>query len=230
MNKRERVLEFIANSEKPVSSFEISNGTQITKQYVLTILTTSFGVRPGLRRTGLPREYKYSIEEKYKKLYTRTIKAKVVEEPKVVEQPKINIENLVQSIDLDLLADKIANILVDKLAERLGIKGDYNHTLPKIERKKKLKTITVAGLLPNQAGMIQEEFCNKFDVRFWTKDQSAQQLKIMAKGSDHVIAFVSKMGHWADKIISENSTDFTRVSGGMTQLRKCLESLNGVEQ
>lgn len=238
MNKRQKIFDLLSRCDSPLLVSEVAEKLLIDNNYCQYVLSTSFGAVKGLKRIGNPRKYRYYfVKQTTNKEVKEEIPPKIKSEPPAQEEIKAKAteaevtKSLLEQIDLDLLADMIADRLVDKLSERLGIKGDDRGPLPKIEieRKKKLKTVTVAGLLPNQAGMIQEEFSSKFDMRFWTKDQSAQQLKVMAKRSDHVIAFVSKMGHWADRILSENSTEYTRVSGGMTQVRECLKSLNGVQ-
>jgi len=91
-------------------------------------------------------------------------------------------------------------------------------------KKTQLSSVLILGLLPNQAGMIVEEFGSCFDLRFW-KDQSNQMLKQNARNADYVISFLSKLGHDAESTVKSVNRDIIRCPGGMTALRNKLTDL-----
>ena len=88
---------------------------------------------------------------------------------------------------------------------------------PKVSKKR----VLIAGLLPQQAGMIQSEFGEVFDLAFW-KDESLQALKHRAEAAQVTITFTSKIGHAAESAIKATSTEYHRCVGGMTSLRDML--------
>ena len=83
------------------------------------------------------------------------------------------------------------------------------------------KKVLIAGLLPQQAGMIQSEFGEVFDLAFW-KDESLQALKHRAEAAQVTITFTSKIGHAAENAIKSTNTEYHRCVGGMTSLRDML--------
>lgn len=144
------------------------------------------------------------------------------------------------SLDLNALVDDLATSLADTLAQQVAakLKDRLMHQLstalpaltappPQIhapiinaprDRKKK---VLVAGLLPQQAGMIQSEFGDVFDLSFW-KDESLHALKAKAEAAEVTITFTSKLGHAAENAIKTTGTEYHRCVGGMTSLRDML--------
>ena len=88
---------------------------------------------------------------------------------------------------------------------------------PKVSKKR----VLIAGLLPQQAGMIQSEFGEVFDLSFW-KDESLRALKSRAESAEVTITFTSKIAHAAEDAIKTTSTEYHRCVGGMTSLRDML--------
>lgn len=146
-------------------------------------------------------------------------------------------------LGLDALLDQFASAVALELTER--IKGRLVEELqallpqgeavrPLLEEIKarvsagaapvgadKLPAVVIAGLLPQQAGLIQQEFHDAFRLAFW-KDESPSQLKDMARRADHVVTFSGKLGHWVEDAIKSVGKEPRRVMGGMTQLRDLL--------
>lgn len=87
-----------------------------------------------------------------------------------------------------------------------------------------LKRVAIIGLLPQQSGMIQNEFHDAFSFAFF-KDGPSQQLRDMVRGADHVITFTSKIPHHFESIIKSAGKDVVRNRGGMTELRDRLMKL-----
>jgi len=137
------------------------------------------------------------------------------------------VENLATSL-ADTLVQQVAAKLKDKLMAQLAT------TLPALaapppqihapiinEPRAVKKKVLIAGLLPQQAGMIQSEFGEVFDLTFW-KDESLQALKHRAEAAQVTITFTSKLGHAAENAIKTTSTEYHRCVGGMTSLRDML--------
>lgn len=97
--------------------------------------------------------------------------------------------------------------------------------LPAIEQKKPKKPhVLICGLLPQQAGLISQEFGEVFDLRFW-KDEGIGRLKDLVRNADYSITFSSKLGHHVEETIKSAGAPVTRVMGGMTSLRDVLTDI-----
>lgn len=144
------------------------------------------------------------------------------------------------SLDLNALVEDLATSLADTLAQQVAAKlkdrlmAQLATQLPALaapppqihapiinEPKASKKRVLIAGLLPQQAGMIQSEFGEVFDLAFW-KDESLRALKTRAESADVAITFTSKIGHAAENAIKTTSTEYHRCVGGMTSLRDML--------
>ena len=144
------------------------------------------------------------------------------------------------TLDLNALVEDLATSLADTLAQQVAAKlkdrlmAQLATTLPALaapppqihapiinEPRAVKKRVLIAGLLPQQAGMIQSEFGEVFDLAFW-KDESLQALKHRAEAAQVTIAFTSKIGHAAENAIKTTSTEYHRCVGGMTSLRDML--------
>lgn len=137
------------------------------------------------------------------------------------------VENLATSL-ADTLAQQVAAKLKDKLMAQLATQlpalaappPQIHAPIINAPRDRK-KKVLIAGLLPQQAGMIQSEFGEVFDLTFW-KDESLQALKHRAEAAQVTITFTSKLGHAAENAIKTTSTEYHRCVGGMTSLRDML--------
>jgi len=140
-----------------------------------------------------------------------------------------NIDELAKSIALELAA-KIKEYLMQELADLLPVQPHLadiiGRTIVAQPRKVRLPTVVIVGLLPYQAGLIQQQFHDAFDLRFW-KDESATQLKSLCKNADYVIAFTGKMGHQSTDIVNSVRPDCITVMGGITRLKDKLLELHG---
>ena len=144
------------------------------------------------------------------------------------------------TLDLNALVEDLATSLADTLAQQVAAKlkdrlmAQLATHLPAIaapppqihapiinEPKVSKKRVLIAGLLPQQAGMIQSEFGEVFDLSFW-KDESLHALKSRAESAEVTITFTSKIGHAAENAIKTTSTEYHRCVGGMTSLRDML--------
>ena len=144
------------------------------------------------------------------------------------------------TLDLNALVETLATSLADTLAQQVAAKlkdrlmAQLATHLPAIaapppqihapiinEPKVSKKRVLIAGLLPQQAGMIQSEFGDVYDLSFW-KDESLHALKSRAESAEVTITFTSKIGHAAENAIKTTSTEYRRCVGGMTSLRDML--------
>ena len=144
------------------------------------------------------------------------------------------------TLDLNALVEDLATSLADTLAQQVAVKlkdrlmAQLATQLPTLaapppqihapiinEPKTSKKRVLIAGLLPQQAGMIQSEFGEVFDLTFW-KDESLHALKHRAEAAQVTITFTSKIGHAAENAIKTTSTEYHRCVGGMTSLRDML--------
>ena len=137
------------------------------------------------------------------------------------------VENLATSL-ADTLAQQVAARLKDKLMAQLATQlpalaapPPQIHAPIINEPRAHKPKVLIAGLLPQQAGMIQSEFGEVFDLTFW-KDESLQALKHRAEAAQVTITFTSKIGHAAESAIKATSTEYHRCVGGMTSLRDML--------
>lgn len=144
------------------------------------------------------------------------------------------------ALDLNALVETLATSLADTLAQQVAAKlkdrlmAQLATHLPALaapppqihapiinEPKVSKKRVLIAGLLPQQAGMIQSEFGEVFDLSFW-KDESLHALKSRAESAEVTITFTSKIGHAAENAIKTSRTEYHRCVGGMTSLRDML--------
>ena len=144
------------------------------------------------------------------------------------------------TLDLNALVEDHATSLADTLAQQVAAKlkdrlmAQLATQLPALaapppqihapiinEPRANKKKVLIAGLLPQQAGMIQSEFGEVFDLSFW-KDESLHALKSRAESAEVTITFTSKIGHAAENAIKTSRTEYHRCVGGMTSLRDML--------
>ena len=144
------------------------------------------------------------------------------------------------TLDLNALVEDLATSLADTLAQQVAAKlkdrlmAQLATQLPTLaapppqihapiinEPKTIKKRVLIAGLLPQQAGMIQSEFGEVFDLMFW-KDGGLHALKHRAESAQVTITFTSKISHAAENAIKTTSTEYHRCGGGMTSLRDML--------
>ena len=133
----------------------------------------------------------------------------------VVSRVKQHLETQLQAILPPQKADPTP-ISIEELTARVS------GTAP---CKAKAETVLIAGLLPNQAGIIDKEFSDVFDLRFYMIGQSLKQLAAMAANVDHVFTFTSKVSHAVEEIMIGKGHKIHRCSGGMTMLKDQLLKL-----
>jgi hypothetical protein len=133
----------------------------------------------------------------------------------VVSRVKQHLETQLQAILPPQKADPTP-ISIEELTARVS------GTVP---CKAKAETVLIAGLLPNQAGIIEKEFGDVFDLRFYVVGENLKQLAAMAANVDHVFTFTSKVSHAVEEVMVGKGHKIHRCSGGMTMLKDQLLKL-----
>ena len=100
-----------------------------------------------------------------------------------------------------------------------------HNPLPRGSVKEKKPRVVVAGALNDQARHLETTMGNKLDLRFWSKDQSSDNLKSMLKGADAAVGMVGFLSHAHDGILKSSRIPYQPVSGGVSQVKQALEKL-----
>lgn len=125
------------------------------------------------------------------------------------------------------LVDALTNAVVAQLHTRLASR--IQELLPTVHRvihpplydaavPVRLPKILIVGLLPQQAGMIAQEFGEAYDLRFW-KEGNPKELDANTKTADGVYVLITMVSHWMTEKLK--GTKYIPVSG-MDNLRTKL--------
>lgn len=88
-------------------------------------------------------------------------------------------------------------------------------------RAEPLPKIGILGLLPQQAGMIQKEYGDRFDLAFLERNHS-KGLKVAGATNRKVFVMASFVGHSDTDALQACGANFKLVHGGMSSLREAL--------
>lgn len=100
-----------------------------------------------------------------------------------------------------------------------------HNPLPRGAVREKKPRVVVAGALNDQARHLETTMGQKLDLRFWSKDQSADTLKSMLKNADACVGMVGFLSHSHDGILKSSKIPYHPVSGGISQVKRTLEEL-----
>jgi hypothetical protein len=93
--------------------------------------------------------------------------------------------------------------------------------------KEKQPVVLITNLLPVQASEISKDFGRKFNLKFWSPDDGYSTLKSLCYNADKIIGMTDFMDHSTDKLISQiNLNSYKRLSGGVSSIKKFLETYN----
>lgn len=109
-----------------------------------------------------------------------------------------------------------------------GVTTSYqpaHNPLPRGAAREKKPRVVVAGALNDQARHLETTMGQKLDLRFWSKDQSADTLKSMLKNADAAVGMVGFLSHSHDGILKSSKIPYHPVSGGISQVKQTLEKL-----
>lgn len=155
------------------------------------------------------------------------------EKPKPVAAPRQNSLDGALNELVDTYAETLTQAIVARIKAKLEntLASQLQTALPKppakpdiVIQKPRLPKVGVVGLLPQQAGLISQEFCETFDLLFWNdrNGDGIGALKSMGAHCDMVFLHIAHCSHTAEDALKSVSANFTRVGGGMTQLRDAL--------
>lgn len=93
------------------------------------------------------------------------------------------------------------------------------------EQKEVKPKVVIAGLLPNQAGIISAEYGEVFNLDFYMVGESLQQFRDKLTNADYAITFVRKISHKVEDVVKERGLTPIRFSGGINRLKDLLLEL-----
>lgn len=92
------------------------------------------------------------------------------------------------------------------------------------EVTQKKPKVLVVGLLPNQAGIVQSEFYEAFDIRFAESDTPTKRLESMASDCDRVMLMTNFISHSTQDAVKKHP-GFERIQGGVSKVKDRLTEL-----
>lgn len=120
---------------------------------------------------------------------------------------------------------KLTHALEEKVSAVISaIPARINPPLLEAPRKTK-KSVCLVGLLPAQAGMIQQEFGDVFDLKFIDAGERNGHLKDAVVHSDKTFLMTGFISHATQELVKAQGVSPVLVSGGMTRLRDVLTDL-----
>lgn len=123
----------------------------------------------------------------------------------------------------DSVADRIAAGLRAGLASKLRATVLHaTNVVTQTAAKQKRKAVIV-GLLDGQAKMIERDYCDLFDLKFYGSNTPMQQVTQAANNADSVFMMAGFVGHNVQGGLPKEKTIL--VHGGMTDLRARLEQV-----
>lgn len=157
--------------------------------------------------------------------------AAITAAPKVSAEPSVDDSlRAAMSAVSTALVTMFFDILEESMAEqaKTRIPGLLRSVLPSTldelaGRPKKLRVLIV-GLRDNQKHIIESEFGSDLDLRFWY-DEDYGLLRDRAKYADHVISFLSNIGHKTSDSLRKLGKKPEHNPGGLDGLRTRLTRL-----
>lgn len=203
-----------------------------------------FSKTPPLKADGT---YKHQRKDAKKHLHAPPPKAKQLtpapadtETPPAQEPtaPQLQQSAFIPSgMPIDVLANQFAQAIASTLVQRimdavnLQLPQQLNEAVnlyktnggkPKVDKPK----VIIAGLLPQQAGLMQQEFGQALDFAFIESQEASNSKRIDAllASHDYVYAMTGFMSHSLDGKL-KGAPNFHRVPGGLSQLREQMRRL-----
>lgn len=160
-------------------------------------------------------------------------------------EPPFNLNDLVSGI-AENLSLQIVGLVKTNLRQWLGVhlQEMVRETVPALmeelkqntngqqpprppepkEKRTRLPKICVTGLLPVQAGQIQTEFYETFDIVFWDEKQgnSFSQLRTYADNCEVVFNHTRHSSHAVENTLKSVGAKIIRVNGTVGQMRDAL--------
>lgn len=97
---------------------------------------------------------------------------------------------------------------------------------PSTSERPALTRVAIIGLLPNQQQLIEKEFRDAFDLRFYASDEAkGRAFENALANCTHVIAMTNFINHGIEAAIRASRSKLIRIAGGMSTLRDRLTAL-----
>ena len=212
----QRMMDFIAAQQGYISAADIAKGIGIDANSITAMVAPKY--KEGkLLRCKVKGKYCYRTVHPTLEPVRRPAAA-----PPPPPKPTIDIDEMVDKIS-DEIVDMIINKINEKLSERLGCSMPVVMTAAKkaIETAQKTKVLVV-GLLPQQAGLIQQEFGDKFNMDFCEATTASGKLRSQVLASDIVVTMTKFISHSHQDITLSAGGNLRRCAGGLSQLRAIL--------
>lgn len=226
---RKRVLEFVV-SRPGQSMKQISEELEIALSSVWTVLTqleASGDVQARIDGAGRRKaKYYYPTGDAYK----------AQPAPAAVEAPPLTVSPMSLDATVKAFVEPLVSRIVDdvntqvkaqleaRLAEALPAvmpAVSPKPVEPRVETKAK-RRILIVGLLPQQAGLIQQEFHRELDLDFYQTTEHRNRLASKARHVDLVISMTKFIDHSVTETIRAAKANLRYCNGGLTALRDIL--------
>ena len=154
----------------------------------------------------------------------------------VSSPPNISLDALVESMAEGLVAALVQKVKAKLPAALAGVTPAAHLTLPApapaavalpapeptpAPRTYK-PVIGVVGLLPQQAGALQEKFGGSLDIRFWNDGDDKGRLRSIADNCEAVFLHTRHAGHHTDQMLKTYSANLRRVTGGTSNMEVAI--------
>lgn len=150
-----------------------------------------------------------------------------VETPAAAVQLRTSLDALATQL-AQAVAAHILDTLTVELAKLVpapsGAKVDLSQRMLPAAAIPTQPKVCIVGLLPQQAGLIQQEFGDVFDFKFW-KNGTAAQLRDMVRSSAYVIQMTQFISHAHTELIRAAGTNPISCNGGMSSLKDVLTAI-----
>jgi len=189
----------------------------------------SLSNRPVLR-------WRLTGQEYTRRPYTRAPKQKEYVSSPPKQEANISLDALVESMAEGLVTSLVARVKAKLPAALAGVTPAAHLTLPApapvavvlpapeptpAPRAYK-PAIGVVGLLPQQAGSLQEKFGGSLDIRFWNDGDDKGRLRSIAENCEAVFLHTRHSGHHTDQLLKTYSANLRRVTGGTSNMEVAI--------
>jgi len=137
-----------------------------------------------------------------------------------------------------LLVDELASILVEAGLKAIGStllqpqqiavadeQGDKRIVFQRAPSPARKPSLLVVGLKTNWRTLIEEQFRNQFDLRFYSTDESKDALRTRVSAAETVIAMTDHISHSIYESTKHRAVNLIHQAGGVNQLRETLSGL-----
>ncbi|MBS4017503.1 MAG: hypothetical protein KGZ68_04625 [Dechloromonas sp.] len=121
---------------------------------------------------------------------------------------------------------RLQDYLIQAVPEDLPVSEEEAVTPPPVRKAKGDRLhVCIAGLLPQQAQIINNEFGKDMRLSFIHSNANPKDAKGLLAHADAALIMTKFVGHWLDGVVSKAGIPVQRITGGMSRLRDSLTSL-----